>query len=75
MSRDEFSRGEIEARLPSILAGRNSIALIPFTTDEEWAGEVAWEIARAASKAYRRVTLIDLNLNNPAGVSVDNVMN
>lgn len=61
----EISRAELRGRIPDLLAGRSTIALVPHTTDPPWAAQVAWEFARHVSQQYRSVTLIDLSLESP----------
>src|SRR5262249_18091701 len=58
------------AQLPevvsSLFSDRTTIVLTPATVDLPWAAQAAWAFARAATSRGRRVTLVDLSLEQPA---------
>ena len=51
--------------MPPLLEGHALIALVPCTTDLDWAARAAWDVAQAAALADRRVALVDLHFEEP----------
>ncbi len=61
----DVQRIDLSQLVPSLLANKSVIALVPAVADDPWAAQVAWEIARAAASG-RRVALVDVSLEQPA---------
>ncbi len=61
----DVRRIDLSQLVPSLLANKSVIALVPAVADDPWAAQVAWEIARAAASG-RRVALVDVSLEQPA---------
>lgn len=58
-------RSRLDALVPSLVTGQALVALVPATGDLKWAAGAAWDVARAAALADRRVALVDLWLEQP----------
>lgn len=58
-------RSRLSSLVPPLLEGHALIALVPCTTDLEWAARAAWDVARAAAISERRVALVDLHFQQP----------
>ena len=58
-------RSRLDALVPSLVAGQALVALVPATGDLTWAAGAAWDVARAAALADRRIALVDLWLEHP----------
>lgn len=50
----------------SMFAGVTIVAIVPVTTQIDWAADCTWKIARAAAGEGRRVALADLSIEDPA---------
>src|SRR5688572_9571032 len=59
-------RSRLEQLVPSLVHGQALVALVPATGELRWAAEAAWDVARAAARAGRRVALVDLSVDAPA---------
>ncbi len=59
-------RERLSAALPPVTTSQTLLALVPVTSDEVWAAETAWSIARAAATGGRQVILVDLSFDEPA---------
>ncbi len=58
-------RSRLDALVPSLVTGQALVALVPATGDLKWAAGAAWDVARAAALADRRIALVDLWLEHP----------
>ncbi len=58
-------RSRLDALVPSLVTGQALVALVPATGDLNWAAGAAWDVARAAALADRRIALVDLWLEHP----------
>lgn len=58
-------RSRLDGLVPSLVAGQALVALVPATGDLNWAAGAAWDVARAAALADRRIALVDLWLEHP----------
>jgi len=58
-------RSRLDALVPSLVTGQALVALVPATGDLKWAAGAAWDVARAAALADRRIALVDLWLEQP----------
>jgi hypothetical protein len=52
--------------IPPLVEAQALVALVPATADLVWAAKAAWDIARIAARGGRRVSLIDLSVEEPA---------
>lgn len=51
--------------VPPLVENAALVALLPITSDSQWAAKAAWDIARIAARDGRRVALVDLCLEHP----------
>lgn len=58
-------RSRLEQLVPSLVHGQALVALVPVTGNLRWAAAAAWDVARAAARAGRRVALVDLWMEEP----------
>jgi len=58
-------RSRLDVLVPSLVTGQALVALVPATGDLKWAAGAAWDVARAAALADRRIALVDLWLEHP----------
>jgi len=60
-------RSRLTALIPGLVEGRALVALVRSTEDQQWSGDAAWAVARAAAGGpqRRRVVLVDLDLAAP----------
>ena len=49
----------------AFLTGHTVVAIIQATKNDHWAGDQAWNIARASARDESRVVLVDLSLDRP----------
>ncbi len=49
----------------AVLMGHTVVAIIQATRNDHWAGDQAWNIARATARDESRVVLVDLSLDRP----------
>jgi cell division septation protein DedD len=57
---------DLDELQPSMFAGVTIVAIVPVTTNIDWAADCTWRIAKAAAGEGRRVALADLSIENPA---------
>ena len=58
-------RSRLGNLIPTLVESQALVALVPATADLRWAGEAAWDVARAAAHKNRRVALVDLWIEEP----------
>ena len=58
-------RSRLANLIPALVESQALIALVPATGDLKWAAHAAWDVARAAVVGDRRVSLVDLWIEEP----------
>jgi cell division septation protein DedD len=58
-------RSRLGNLIPTLVDSQALVALVAATGDLRWAAEAAWDVARAAAHAGRRVALVDLWIEEP----------
>ncbi len=65
MSEPDDPAAPLARSIPELLSGAALVALVPATADLEAAAVMAWNVARAAAAAGRRVALVDGHVDEP----------
>lgn len=65
MSEPDDPTAPLTGSIPELLSGAALVALVPATADLDAAAAMAWNLARAAASAGRRVALVDGYVDDP----------
>ena len=65
MSETDEPAAPLSGSIPELLFGAALVALVPATADLDAAAMMAWNVARAAASAGRRVALVDCHVDEP----------